>query len=133
MKEFRYFSQSGFTLIEMVAALAVVAVGVAAAISWTASMGLNAARLEEKAFAQWLMANAYVQIRLEQYEAFNSSPLESSSSIDMGGRDWYVFSQNTPAEFPNSVLTTINVCTDQQQENCILEQTVYSSARVINQ
>ena len=124
--------QYGFTLIEMMAAMAVVAVGVAAAISLTASMGLNAARLEEKAHAQWLIANAFVQIRLQQFEKFDPNPLTSSSSTEMGGREWYVFSQSKNSEYQDSSVTTISICTDQLRENCILQQDIFSNAREIN-
>ena len=125
-------SQSGFTLIEMMMAMAIVAIAMAAAISLTASIGLNTARLEEKAHAQWLLANAFVQIRLQQFEKFNPTPLGSSITTEMGGRDWHVFSQSENSEFRDSSVTTIQICTDLLREDCVLQQDIFSSARKIN-
>ncbi len=121
--------QAGFTLIEMMAALAVVAVAVGAAISLVSSMGLNASRLEEKTQAQWLMANALVEIKLAQFENFKTSPLNDSEKKEIGGREWYLFSKSSPGEYQNSVETVLNVCLDQQKNICVLEQRVFSSKK----
>jgi len=75
----------GFTLLEVLVALAVVAIALAAVIRIGGSAALNAARLEDKTFADWVALN-----RLEELRLATSWPSTGSLSgtEEMGGRVW---------------------------------------------
>jgi len=120
----------GFTLIEMIVALAIVATGISAAVGLVASMNLNASRIQEKAHAQWLMNNAIVEIQLTQRGAFTQSPLSSSAVTEMADREWHIFSQHSRQNqtgIAEIIQSTVTICTDEQRQGCVLEQ-VFSSA-----
>jgi len=131
MRCLKQIQEHGFTLIEMMVALAVVSVGIAAAISLVSSMGLNALRLEEKVQSQWIMANSLVQIKLKQFDAFDNSPLADSAKVEMGGREWYVSSRNSQTPLKNATATTVTVCLDLQKTDCVFEQVIFSSKKKV--
>lgn len=55
----------GFTLLEVLVALMVIAVGLAAAIRVGASSGANASHLRDKTFAQYVAANKATELQLQ--------------------------------------------------------------------
>ena len=75
----------GFTLIEVLVALVIVAVGVAAVMSSLASAAASTDRLRSRAFAEWVAANRIVETRLEpEFPAIG----ESTGEVTQGGRRW---------------------------------------------
>ena len=59
-------SQGGFTLIEILIALAIVAVGIGAALKATALFSSNAYELKIRLFADWAAQNRLAELRLDQ-------------------------------------------------------------------
>ena len=119
--------QKGFTLVEVMAALAVVAVGIAATVTVVSSIALNMSRLEDKAMAQWLGSNRLAEIRLKQHESEQSSG-SSSNTITMAAREWYVFDVLKKTDVKGVYEATITVCVDSLKSNCPFEQSGFFSA-----
>lgn len=78
--------QRGFTLLEVLVALAVLAVALAAAVSGTASQADNAAYLRDRTLAQWVAANRLAAAQLGR----DWPPLGTTRGEEtMAGRDWF--------------------------------------------
>ncbi len=75
----------GFTLLEVLVALTIVAVALAALVRIGGTSSLNAARLEEKSFANWVALNRMEELRLA---ADWPTPGSASGTEEMGGRVW---------------------------------------------
>lgn len=57
--------QSGFTLVEVLVAMAVIAIGLAALITEAGTTTRNATELKLRTYAGWVASNALAEIRLE--------------------------------------------------------------------
>ncbi|MDH5180477.1 MAG: type II secretion system minor pseudopilin GspI [Gammaproteobacteria bacterium] len=76
----------GFTLLEVMVALAVAAIGLVAAIKIGASSAYNAKYLQDKTFAQWVAMNRLADLQLQrQYPPLD----EVKGTEKMLGREWY--------------------------------------------
>ena len=75
----------GFTLIEVLAALLIVSLGMMAVIQAVSQTASNSAYLREKTIAHWVAMNRLTEVRLEQ-----GAPKvdESSDEVEMAGREW---------------------------------------------
>ncbi|MEM7195370.1 MAG: type II secretion system minor pseudopilin GspI [Pseudomonadota bacterium] len=90
-------AQQGFTLLEIMVALAVAAVGLGA-VSKAMIQNVDVVQqLEERTLAGWVASNRMAELRL--LRQFNSGGT-SRSTEDMGGREWRIeeefFSTNDP-------------------------------------
>lgn len=86
----------GFTLLEVLVALAVVAVALAA-LARAGSQAIEAQRsLEERTLALWVADNVLAEMRLEA----NLSPGRRQGQARQGGRDWFwdALIQPTPGD-----------------------------------
>jgi len=77
----------GFTLLEVMVALAVIAVGLGAVITEASRNISNATLLEAKTLAHWVATNKVVEMQVSQ--AWPSAG-EESGDVEMAGRDWYL-------------------------------------------
>jgi general secretion pathway protein I len=78
-------AQCGFTLIEVLAALVIVALGMIAAIQAVTQSARNGAYLREKTLAHWIGMNVVTERRLQ------SSPpdvAESTGRLEYAGQQW---------------------------------------------
>ncbi len=132
MRHYHHYRQKkstnkGFTLIEVMAALAVVAVGISAAVGVVNSMGVNIAKLEDRAVSQWIVSNRLVERRLEQFQVESPQALLSnnSSTLTMGAREWHVFDTSKLSDITNMVETSVEVCLDSAKNACVFEQSFY--------
>jgi general secretion pathway protein I len=76
----------GFTLIEVLVALAVVAIGMSAVLSSVSSSARTVSYMRDKTFAQWIALNQLAQVRLQ-----NQAPSQGKSDgeLDYAGRHWH--------------------------------------------
>lgn len=79
-----YRLQGGFTLLEVLVALVVVAVALAALLKGVSGNAVNAAYLRDKSFAQWVAMNVVAERQLGMSEGKKSERGEA----EMGGRRW---------------------------------------------
>lgn len=77
--------ESGFTLIEVMVALVVVALGMTAVIQAVGDTASNSAYLREKTIAHWIAMNKVTELRL-----LPTAPkiAKTSDDVEMAGRTW---------------------------------------------
>lgn len=75
----------GFTLIEILVALAVVGVGLAALITASGRSTRDAAELRDRTYANWVARNVLAEIRLE-YETLGDETRRGEETL--GGQEW---------------------------------------------
>jgi general secretion pathway protein I len=76
----------GFTLIEVVVAVAVVALGLAAAFGGISQMAANTSLLQEKTLASWIAQNRITELRLQP----QTPPIgESDGEVEFANQNWF--------------------------------------------
>ena len=92
--------RGGFTLVEVMVALAVVAVALPALLL-TLSQQLDGMRyLEERTQAQWVAANRLAELRLVLSAKGSLQDGRVSGSEELAGRDWYWWSEGEETQVP---------------------------------
>ena len=90
----------GFTLVEVMVALAVVAVALPALLV-TLSQQLDGLRyLEDRTHAQWVAANRLAELRLVVSAKGSLQTGRVSGSEEMAGRSWYWWSEGVETAVP---------------------------------
>ena len=90
----------GFTLVEVMVALAVVAVALPALLV-TLSQQLDGLRyLEDRTHAQWVAANRLAELRLVVGAKGSLHTGRVSRTVEMAGRSWYWWSEGVETEVP---------------------------------
>jgi general secretion pathway protein I len=79
-------SVTGFTLLEILIALAVIAIALAAIVGETAQRLGSAARLTDRTLAHWVAMN---QIVTQQLSTTWPAVGSTSDSTEMAGREWF--------------------------------------------
>lgn len=77
--------QNGFTLIEVLAALVIVALGMMAVIQAVSQTASNSTYLRDKTIAHWVALNQLTETRLQRTPPAID---ESSDEVEMAGREW---------------------------------------------
>lgn len=83
MKERR--AQCGFTLVEVLVALAIVAIGMAALMAALSSSADSASYQRDKTFAEWVALNRIEEVRLASKRP---SKGKSDGEVEMAGQKW---------------------------------------------
>ena len=77
---------AGFTLIEVLVALAIVVIGMAAVLGALSSSAGTISYLRDKTFAQWVALNRIANLRLSGQQPPTGN---SDGDIDFAGRSWH--------------------------------------------
>ena len=85
MRAIRKDAERGFTLIEVLAALVIVSLGMLAAIEAVSQTASNTTRMRERTLAHWVAMNRLTAVRLEP-RAPNIG--RSSDEVEMADRRW---------------------------------------------
>jgi general secretion pathway protein I len=96
----------GFTLIEVLVALAIVAIGMSAVLEALTSSANTALYLQDKTFAEWVALNRIETVRLS---GTVPSPGTSNDDIDYAGRKWQWQQKVTSTRIPGMVQVDIDV------------------------
>lgn len=110
--------QRGFTLIEVLVAVAILAVALGAIISGGSSYASNATYLRDKTMATWVAHNVLNQWHLTQEYP---SPGERSGEQEMAGREWAWVAkvQKTPDPDVRRVDVEVRLETQDEDERLI--------------
>ena len=84
-QRFRKHHSSGFTLIEVMVALAIAALGLAAVAASISQMIDAATAMQSRSFASWIAQNKITEMRLANVVPDVSS---TSGEVDYGGLEW---------------------------------------------
>ncbi len=84
-KKLSWMKVSGFTLIEVVIALAVISISMAAVINGVGKNISNASYLREKTLAQWVASNKITEIQLSDAALDDS---DTNGESELAGRSW---------------------------------------------
>lgn len=90
-------SISGFTLLEVLVALAVASIGLAGVIKVAGGNAYNAQYLEVKTIAQWVAVNRIAELRVtKQFPKIG----KKKGDMEMAGRQWFWQQETKAAPFP---------------------------------
>jgi general secretion pathway protein I len=96
----------GFTLIEVLVALAIVAIGMAAVLGALSSAAGSVSYLRDKTFAQWVALNRIATLRLSGQMTVVGN---SDGDTDFAGRSWHWRQEVTATEVPGVVRIDVRV------------------------
>jgi general secretion pathway protein I len=81
--------QAGFTLIEVLVALVIVAVGMGVLMSTLTSSAKTIVYLQDKTFAEWLALNQIALLRLQLKQGQLPPQTSTNGDLDFAGRTWH--------------------------------------------
>ena len=96
----------GFTLIEVLVALAIVVIGMAAVMGALNSSASTLTFLRDKSFSQWVAENKIANMRIS---GAAPSVGNSSGNVDFAGRSWHWRMEVVATEIPGMVRMDVNV------------------------
>ena len=105
----------GFTLMEVLVALAILAVLATTLVTQSGNFSSQLFRLEDKTVALWVAQNALDEARLEERAAEAQKPVE----VEMAGRTWLVSRSITPTERPGFSRIEVGVTRDGDEEQLL--------------
>ena len=111
--------QEGFTLLEVLVALAILATALAALVTSTGGQAGHAAYLQEKTFAHWVARNELTRLRLLQRQTGLPPDAINNGSTELAGREWYWRSEVQSSTDQSVRRVTISVFDDPRQENTL--------------
>jgi len=98
--------RSGFTLIEVLVALTIVAVGMAAVLGALTSSADTLTYLRDKTFAQWVGLNHIARLRVSGQQPTTGN---SDGDTDFAGRSWHWRQEVVATEVPGVVRIDVRV------------------------
>ena len=104
---------SGFTLLEVLLAMTIIAMSLLAALRTTENTTRTLTRLQERTIAQWVAENALVSMR---YRIDGIQPLAGrwQSTAEMADRTWFWIATSNPTGDPGILKIYVEV---RRQEN----------------
>lgn len=115
MRVYLRHSESGFTLIEIMVALAIAAISVAAIIDAMGKNTVVSSELELRILASWVASNEIAEIRYDS-KINRVKEGRSSDRIEMGGHKWRVKSSVKKTDVERVFLVTVEV-SDESRNN----------------
>ena len=85
----RGFRAGGFTLIEVLVALVIVAVGMSALMSALSSSARTVSYMQDKTFAEWVALNQIATVRIALQKGQIPATGNTTGDIELGSRTWH--------------------------------------------
>ena len=104
----------GFTLIEVIVAVAVIAFGLAATIKTVSTVTRNTAHLNERIIATWVAQNA---MALYELDIEKDAAKETSGTEELAGVEWYWSKSLINTEDPDIQRVEIEVRRDEDKDS----------------
>ncbi|MDB6161347.1 MAG: hypothetical protein JWO04_5053 [Gammaproteobacteria bacterium] len=83
------FRADGFTLIEVLVALVIVAVGMSALMGALSSSAKTVAYMQDKTFAEWVALNQIASVRIALQKGQIPATGNTTGDIELGSRTWH--------------------------------------------
>ena len=96
----------GFTLLEVLVALAIVAIGMAAVLGALSSSAGTVAYLRDKTFAQWVALNRIANIRVSGQQPATGN---TDGDVDYAGTSWHYRQEVVTTDVPGIVRIDVKV------------------------
>lgn len=115
---------AGFTLLEVLVALAIIAITMAAALSTSGSQASNATYLKEKTIADWVALNEMTQFQLAEKITETGT---THGDAQMAGITWYWTRTITPlADIKNVYEIKYKIYRDKSRNSSLITLVSYS-------
>lgn len=121
-QQFNKLKNKGFTLIEVMLAMAVFAIAGVALVSSTETHFRNLSHLETKMMASWVASNQLVEARLD-----TSWPLRNNKKgkVELAGREWFWIQKVAKTTDQNMSAVSIDVRLNQADKFSLSSLTTY--------
>lgn len=108
--------QVGFTLIEVLVAMTILAVGVTALVSASGASAYRADFLRNREYARWVAANQLTEIQV--VPAWPELGTRNTE-VEMGGRTWYVRTRTQRVDDPDLRRVDVEARLDEESDSYI--------------
>jgi len=115
---------AGFTLIEVMVALTIIALSLGALISTSGTQASSAGYLKQKTLAHWVAVNELTEIRLSK--TFPDVG-KKKGSTEMAGHEWFWLRETKKTEDKNARQISITVYSDKAQEKSLTRLIGYAN------
>ncbi|MCU7940979.1 MAG: type II secretion system minor pseudopilin GspI [gamma proteobacterium symbiont of Bathyaustriella thionipta] len=114
--------QQGFTLIEIIIALVVIAVALGAVIATTGNSFKHAAHIKDKTLALWVAQNTIAEMTIANQWPANGT---QSDNAMMAGKQWYIKRAIKVTPDSNIRRMDLSVYSDEKTQDKVVSLTTY--------
>jgi general secretion pathway protein I len=115
---------NGFTLIEVMVALTIIAISLGALLSTSGSQAVSVTYLKQKTLAHWVAANELTQIRIsKEFPDIG----DKKDSVNMANHDWHWLRSTKKTEDENAREVTFTVYADEDYQKKLTTLTGYAN------
>ena len=119
----RLKTSAGFTLVEVLVALAIIAIALGALLSTSGSQANSVGYLKNKTLAHWVAVNEMNRLNIEKrFPDLGKAP----GSSDMANNEWFWSREVLATEDPRARQVTITVFADDEREQNLTRLTGYA-------